>query len=236
MSASHEAQAEIEKIARLLRVEPGRLAYLEEVDQDALRELRDQATDRMFAAGQHLFSRLGAASRIVPSPVAATISQRAFGPLLTSRMAGNADPAAAIAVAKRLPPDFLADVAVEMDPRRAPDVIAGLPAELVASTTAELAARGEWVTMGRFVGQLSEDVLAATVEVLDDEALLRIAFVTEQPARLADVLEKLPEQRLDGMVAAAYEHDLMSETDWLLDVIGPQGAQRIKAAIARRQA
>jgi hypothetical protein len=234
MSASIEVEAEIEKIARLLRVEPGSLDYLETLDVAALRELREQATDRLFASGDRIFARLVAASRVIPSPVAATISQRAFGPLLTSRMAAKVDPPAAIAVAKRLPAGFLADVAVEMDPRRAPEVIAGLPPDLIAAASVELAERGEWVTMGRFVGQLSDAALRATVAVLDEEALLRTAFVTEEPARFAAVLDDLPDERLDGMVAIALAGDLEAETEWLLAALDGAGAGRIAAALQRR--
>lgn len=230
------AKAEIEKIARLLNANPEELDYLLEVDAEALAELRDQVTDRLFAAGAQLFGKLGAASRIVPAPVAATISQKAFGPLMTARMSTVADPSAAIAVAKRLDPKFLADVATYMDPRRAPQVISGLPADLIVSASVELEKREEWVTMGRFVGELELDVIAATVEALSDEALLRIAFVTEQPDRLAVVLDEMPDERIEGMVTVALELGLQAETEWLLETLGDKGGKRIAAALQRRAA
>ena len=179
---------EIDKLARLLGVEPERLAYLEAVEDDALAQLREQVTERIFSAGRHIFARLANASRIVPAPVAATISVSAFGPLLTSRMASTVDPASAIAVAKRLPPEFLADVAVEMDPRRAPEVIGGLPGDLVLAASRVLAERGEWVTMGSFAGHLDDGLIASIARELDDDALARIAAVAEERERLLAAL------------------------------------------------
>lgn len=214
MTTGVEVHAEIEKIARLLRTEPERLHYLQEVGAPGLRELREQLTERMFSAGRGTFAKLAAASRIVPASVAATISERAFGPLITARMSTAVEPPAAIAVAKRLSAGFLADVAVEMDPRRAAAVIGGLPAELIANASAELAARGEWVTMGRFVGHLSEEALAATTALLSDEELLRVALVTEEPRRLPAIFDSLDDQRRAALVSLARETGV-------LDRLGP---------------
>jgi hypothetical protein len=190
---------EVLKIARLLRVEPEELAYLDGVDEEALRELHDQIIERLFSAGQGLFDKLAAAARIVPSPVAASLSQRAFGPLLTARMASTVDRSAAVAVAKRLPPEFLADVAAEMDPRRAPEVIAELPADLIRAASLELADREDYVTMGRFVAHLSPQVLLDTMTALDDEALVRIAVVADDFDYIAEVLKDLPDERVEQL-------------------------------------
>jgi hypothetical protein len=63
----------------------------------------------------------------------------------------------AVEVAAKLPPPFLADVAVELDPRRASDLIAKIAPALIGQVTGELVARREYVTMGRFVGHLGDD-------------------------------------------------------------------------------
>jgi hypothetical protein len=190
---------EVEKIARLLRTDAAELSYLDEVEDAALRELHDQIIDRLFSSGQGLFDKLAAASRIVPSALAASLSEKAFGPLITARMASTVDPSAATAVAKRLSPEFLADVAVEMDPRRAPGVIAELPEDVILSACGVLAEREEWVTMGRFVAHLDTRVLLATMGMLDDDALVRTAVVTDDFDHIAEVLQELPGDRVEEL-------------------------------------
>ena len=145
-------RAEIIKLARLLRVDPSELGYLDQVPEEAVRELREQVTDALFAANSAALSRLAAASKLLPIRVVATIGQRAFGPILAARITALLDPGRAVEMAETMPIAFLADIAVELDPRRASAVIARIPPAQIAAVTKELVARGEYVTMGRFVG------------------------------------------------------------------------------------
>ena len=85
-------------------------------------------TETLYDADGGSLGRLAAASRLLPAGLTATIGQRAFGPLLSARLAGLLDPDRAVDVAAKLPPPFLADVAIELDPRRASELIAGTAA------------------------------------------------------------------------------------------------------------
>ena len=121
-----QSHAEVMKLARLLDREPDQLAYLERLSPADLRALRDSVTETLYDAHGGALGRLAAASRLLPSGLTATIGQRAFGPLLSARLAGLLDTDKAVDVATKLPPPFLADVAVELDPRRASDLIASI--------------------------------------------------------------------------------------------------------------
>jgi hypothetical protein len=114
------------KLARLLGREPHDLAYLERLAADDLRRLRDGVTEVLYDADAAVLRRMAAASRVLPVGVIATLAQRAFGPLLSARLAGLLDLDRAVAVAERLPPDFLADVAAPRRRRRRA-AAAGLP-------------------------------------------------------------------------------------------------------------
>jgi hypothetical protein len=174
-----ESRVEILKLARLLDTDPDRLAYLEAVPAEDIRKLRERATDRLFDADGSALQRVAAASRLLPTPLAATIGQRAFGPLLCARVAGRLEPGRGVDLASRLPADFLADIAVELDPRRASDVIVRIPTAQIVEVAAELVRRQEYVAMGRFVGHLSDEAITASLEVIDDLSLLQIVFVLE---------------------------------------------------------
>jgi hypothetical protein len=218
-----ESRVEILKLARLLDIDPDRLGYLEAVPADDLRRLRDKTTDRLFDADGHALQRVAAASRLLPAPLAASIGQRAFGPLLCARVAGRLDPGRGVELAGRMPSEFLAEVAVGLDPRRARDVIVRIPVEQIVEVTRVLVERREHVAMGRFVGHLSDEAIAAALEVIDDESLLRIVFVLEAKQRLDHVAGLLPEPRLGGLVRAAAKAKLWPEA---LDLLSHLGERR----------
>jgi hypothetical protein len=240
MSRTTEAlqtRAEILKLARILHREPDTLQYLEAVPLADVVALRNQATEVLWNADDGVLAKLAAASRLLPTAVSATISERAFGPLLTARLASRLEPARAVDVAGKLSTGFLADVAVELDPRRASAVIAGIPPDRIAEITAELVRRGEWVTAGRFVGHLSDGSLEAALDVIDDPALLRIGFVLEDKGRLDAIIALLAPRRIKGLIVAAAEHDLWLEALDLLSHLGERHRRRFAAtALALDQA
>jgi hypothetical protein len=225
--------AEVLKLARLLGREPDQLDYLERLSPADLRQLRESVTVTLYDGDGGSLSRLAAASRVLPAGLTATISQRAFGPLLSARLAGLLEPGRAVDVASKLPPPFLADVAIELDPRRASELIAGLSPQLIAAITAELVGRGEHVTMGRFVGHLHDDAVIAAIGVMDDRALLRVAFVLEDKSQLGRLLATLPASRMAGVLAAAAEDSLWVQAlDLLNHLPARQRRRMVTAALA----
>ena len=212
-----QAHAETVKLARLLGCDPGRLEYLERLGPEDLRALRDEVTEALYDAHGASLGRLAAASRLLPAALTATIGQRAFGPLLSARLAGMLDTHKAVEVAGKLPPPFLADVAVELDPRRADDLIANIAPALIGQVTAELVARREYVTMGRFVGHLGDEAIAAALGTMDDEAVLQVAFVLEDKTHLSRLMGRLPQRRSAGIIAVAAQEGLWLEALDLLN-------------------
>jgi hypothetical protein len=219
MSHSGEARrshAEVVKLARLLDRAPEQLEHLERIPLADLRALREQITDVLFSAQGTALGRLAAASRVLPIGLIATIAEKAFGPLVSARIAGLLEPSRAVEVAAKLPPAFLADVAIELDPRRASDVIAKIPAAQIAGVTRELIRRDEHVTMGRFVGHLSDEALVAAMNEMDDDVLLQVTFVLEEQERLEHLLRLLPEERLASIAGTAANSDQSLEARDLL--------------------
>ncbi len=184
MEDERAVQAEIFKLARLLQVESRRLSYLEQVPLDDLRVLREQVTKTMFEAHEGGLRRLAATSRLLPTALVANLAQNTFGPLLAARVAGLLEPERAEELAGRLPTKFVADIAIELDPRRASTVIARIPPRRIFEITRELARRREYVTMGRFVGHLSDEGLGAALEALSDDDLVQTLVVMEEPLDL----------------------------------------------------
>jgi hypothetical protein len=203
--ASH---AEVLKLARLLSTEVERLAYLERLEPAEIAELRDRASDSLYAADGHRFHRVALASRLPPVALTTFIAQHAFGPLLCARVAGLLDTRLAVEIALRLPTTFVADLAVELDPRRARDLIAALPPYRIAEVAEELTQRREYIAMGRFVGFMTDAALIACFGVIDDASLLWISYFVEAKERLDHVVGLLPERRIRSAIRAATSADL----------------------------
>jgi hypothetical protein len=228
MSSSMDVGLEIVKLARLVGCRPGELVYLERLDPQDLRDLREQVTGVLFDADRHMLGRVASASKLIPTKLAATIGESVFGALLCARLTGVLDPHRAVDIAERLPASFLADVTEHLDPRRASRVIAELPPARVAEIAEELALREQYITMGSMVGHLSKAATLAALEEVDDEALLRTASVVESKGSLGSLVALLPEERLETIIRTASDAELWPEA---LDVMG-HVSERQRGALA----
>jgi hypothetical protein len=211
MSGTQDVGLEIVKLARLVGCRPEEIGYLERLDAQDLRDLREQVTGVLFDADRHMLGRVAAASKLIPTKLAATIGESVFGPILCARITGVLDPHRAVDIAERLPAGFLADVTEHLDPRRASRVIAELPAARVADIAEELARREQHITMGSMVGHLSKAATVAALDVVDDAALLRTASVVESKGSLGSLVALLPEERLETIIRTASEDELWPE-------------------------
>ncbi|MFA5939325.1 MAG: hypothetical protein WC809_08215 [Sinimarinibacterium sp.] len=226
--------AETLKLARLLHVAPEQLAFLDKLEADEIRSLRQRATASLFDGDRHLFHRVAAATRLLPGPISALIAEKALGSLLCARVAGLLPPERAVDIAKRLHTPFLADVCMELDPRHVRELIAAMPVKRIVEVAHELARRREYITMSRFVDCLPEAAMRATLEALQhDEALLRIGFFVEDPVQLSSVIQMLSEQRLRNMIRVSVEGtaELWSEALSLINAIAPP-QRRLMARLA----
>jgi hypothetical protein len=194
---------EVLKLARLLQRDPESLRYLEKLDSEDLRQLREQVTEMLFSAHAGALGRIAMASRLLPVGVIAGIAERALGPVITARIAGMLEPSRAVEVAAKLSNPFLADVAAEIDPRRAGEVIALVPPDQIVAVTRELVARLEHVTIGRFVGRLSAAARLAALAVIDPATLVQVAFVVEDEPGLHQLFEDVPLERRHELIEAA---------------------------------
>ena len=120
-----------------------------------------------------------------------------------------------------------------MDPRRASEVISGIPTEQIVGSAQVLEQRGEMVAMGRFVGHLKRPTLAACIDALTPETVLRIAFVLEERKRLDEIVAMLTDQRLAELAEAASKRGLEEEGADLLAGLGSKQSARLAPLLAR---
>jgi hypothetical protein len=231
MSAQLATRAEILKLARTLGVEPDELDMLAGADAADVRTLRERISDELFDSDRVPFERAAALGSKVPTGLAATLAQHALGAPLAARTAGLLDPREAADFARRLPPEFLADIAQSLDLRQVGDLLPDIRPGQIAAVARVLVAREEWVTMGAFVGLLDDAALDAALVELGPEALLRTGFVMEDKDGVDGVLARIGDGELRAIVAAATEYGLWAEAlDLAVHAGDEQRARQIAAA------
>ncbi|MET9297022.1 hypothetical protein [Streptomyces sp. NPDC003077] len=196
-------RAEAQKIARLLGVEPSSLEFLYALPVEDVRQFRAHAVDALYDRAPDMLDRIAAATKLIPTGVAAAISQKALGPRLAASVAGRLDPSRAAGIIEKLPIDFTAESCAHLDPRRIPTVVERLDEETVVRVAVALAERGDFLTMGRFVGHLSDHTLERILQHLDDTVVLKVGFFIDLPERLDAVLDLMGEQRVASVIRAA---------------------------------
>jgi hypothetical protein len=232
VSTSLETEAELLRLGRVLGVDSRELTFLEKADAEELRELRATVSDRLLAGNREQFERIVALGRHLPTGVAARLARHALGPRLAGRAASLLDADQLADFADRLPPEFLADVAAVVDLRYVGPLIGGIDAARVVEVTRSLIDREEWTTMAAFVDEIRHDVLVETVRLFDGDALLRVGFVLDDRSRLDEILALLGDERLQEMLIAAEERDLLAEALHLVNGLSDPGVARIGAMLA----
>ncbi len=227
MNTSMETRAELLKLARVLSIDPDELAFLEGGDPGELRELRASIADRLLAVDREHFERIVALGRHLPSRVAAGLTQHALGAQLSGRAASLLTADELADFADRLPADFVADVAAVMDLRSVGALLDQIDQAKVVEVTRVLDERQDWVTMGAFGGRIRRDALIQVIEMLDGEALARVGFLLENRSRLDEIQGLLDDEKLQGLLIAAGECDLIPETIYLVDALSNNSVVRV---------
>ncbi|GGN94351.1 hypothetical protein [Nocardia rhizosphaerihabitans] len=232
MTTPHHNTAELAKLARVLdRQDPADLDFLATLPPAALRRFRDQITDQIAERESRRMQRIGAAAKLIPAPIAAKITEAAFGPVLAAAIAGSVDPSRAVAIASALSPSFLADATVTLDPRRATALIAEVPDHMAAATARELIARGDYLTLGRLAGSVPDRVLRAALPHAADIDLLHVGYYLED-TDAADRLLAIVTDRVPGMLRATAAENKWSEAITLLDLLGPTERSHLGNVVA----
>lgn len=231
MTATHHATVELTKLARILHRDPADLNFLSALPPEALREFRDQITDLTARREARRMQRVGAAAKLVPAPIAAKITEAAFGPVLAAAIAGSVDPARAVAIAGALSPSFLADATLTLDPHRATEVIAEVPGPMAAAVASELIRRGDYLTMGNLAGSVPDSVLRAALPHASDLDILQVGYYLEETSA-ADRLLAIVTDRVPGVIRATHDAGEWPKAITLLALLGPTERSKLANVVA----
>lgn len=228
MSALLE-QAERLKLARVVGCEVDELGPLGEASAAELRSARRAASNALFGRHRSLFGKLAGTTRLLPTKLSAQFTQKFIGPTLAGRVASEMEPKQALALSERLPTPFLAQVCLSLDPGRSEAIIQAMPTELVIDVARELRANQEHIVMAQFADALTDEVVAAVMDSIEDPGdLLKIGFYIESKPRLETIISAMDDAGLARTLAAADQQGLWPEALAMVD--GTSEALRARMA------
>lgn len=219
MSAA--STVETERIVRALGAPPEDLDFLARLDAASLRDLRHQIVEVLFDPDAVRLGSLQAAARMLPPQVTAKIAERALGPILCGRVAGAVDDGTAAAIARRLPPAFLADVAGHVHPHRVEVVVGRLHSRQIEAAADVLIERHDLLALGHFAGIIRPDALHAVTSRLDASQILDVAPYVEPIERVDGIIGHLDDDVLLDVLRTA---SATTRWDDLFDLVGVLGA------------
>lgn len=231
--ASLAARAEVVKLGRTLDCDPDELAFLEAYPADELAELRRATGRALLEEHAPALRRAVAAARLLPAALVARISEQMLDAPLAGRMATQMAPDRAARIVDHLSVDYLADVAAVLDPEGGREIVVQLSDERVVEVAEALLTRGDHLTLGRFVDQAGDGVVAHVLGMADDEQLLHLALALESTARLDAIMDGLDDARVDGAVRAAVEAGLPLEALTLTTAVEDDNLRRLATAVSR---
>ena len=196
-------RGELVKLSRLFGRPPEALGFLAALEVAELRALRDAVSARLFDDARPVLQRVATGAKLLPNALTARVGETVFGSTLCAQIAGLLGTSHALDLALRMSDGFLAEVSAMIDPRRAGAVISQIPTDRVVAVAHIMLARGDYVTLARFVDFLSTETIAAVIASIPDELqLLRIGAYVESAPKLGELVGLLPFERVRAMIAA----------------------------------
>ena len=218
---------QIGRLARLLDVEPTVLDGLQDVPDDELRSLHSLIGAAIFDGNDRHLARVAGLSKSIPGPVAGKLAERFLPPTLAARVSERLDPGKARDLVGRVSVGYLADISVALDPNRSEHVIRAIPAHHIGAVARELFGRGEHQAMAEFAGVVEVDALRAALDVASARDLLEVVPCLVWNDAIDQVIDDLPADRIDAIIAEIVRSDLWVEGNQLIEKLGDHARERL---------
>lgn len=228
--ADLHSRIEVRKLAAVLDVDEAELGYLAMSSPGELRRLRRVTAEALQQRHEARIRVLASLSGMLPVGAAAKIAETALGAALSARVAGVMEPEAAAKLAGHLSPAFLAELAVKLDAGRVDPIVGLLPEATVLDVAHRLLAAGELITLARFVAVVDAETAVGVAQEATGAELLWLMLYTEDDAALSVLAERLPEEALAQMVAAASDEDERVAVAEHLGRLDPEVRERVLGA------
>lgn len=196
-------------------------AFLSRLTPEEQKELARIIKNRVDDESGVVVSIMAIVSRFVPAFISAQFADK-MEPATVARISDKVSVHKAIAIARHLDPEFMADVAIYQDPAKVTAVVEGLPDKDLVKITRILFQRGEYRVVAKFSDGLSPEKLRNVAEKIDDPAtLIEIARYMENREKTVQTAVALSDDYLLGFMrqlSSAEDYKLAAAVGRELDV------------------
>lgn len=191
-------QAEIIKLARILKVSEQELAFMQSLAPESLRQFRFAILERLQNQQKKRFRYLATWVNWLPRWISIFMVKHFLDPFIVAQIAVYLSTESSYRIAKHLPAKTIAAIAVYLDPRLARELLGYLTTHQITDITQVLLLQRDFVTIGRFVSMLSDTVLLDVAQIVESESdLLEIAFYIESREQIDHLVHVLPKERIE---------------------------------------
>lgn len=227
-----DADVECNRLAAMLDVDAGELAFLQRFSTEELAKLRNALAQATIARHRVTFERMARASGLLPGKVTARIAHDILGPEVIAHLTPFMAPERAAEISRRLTMAFQADVATHMLPESSSELLAALDDSVRQAVTRELLRREEYAVMGTVVDYLPMPVIESLAAEIDTPwALLQVTRFVQDKSRLCGVVPRFDESTIAQMLVLATEHSQMAVLRSLADALDETPRRRIQARV-----
>ncbi|MDR7017599.1 hypothetical protein [Acinetobacter sp. 3657] len=190
--------AEIIKLARILKVSEQQLLFLQKISPESLRQFRFAIIELLQDQQKARFRHLATWVNWLPNGLNVFMVKRFLDPLIVAQIAVHLSTENLYRIAKKLSAETLAEISVHLDPRLARELLVYLTTHQIIEIAQVLLQKRDFVTMGRFVSMLSDEVVQDVAQMVEQESdLLEIAFYIESRERIDHLVHVLPKARIE---------------------------------------
>ncbi|ENU30836.1 hypothetical protein F991_01350 [Acinetobacter sp. CIP-A165] len=190
--------AEIIKLARILKVSEQQLLFLQKISPESLRQFRFAIIELLQDQQKARFRHLATWVNWLPNGLNVFMVKRFLDPLIVAQIAVHLSTENLYRIAKKLSAETLAEISVHLDPRLARELLVYLTTHHIIEIAQVLLQKRDFVTMGRFVSMLSDEVVQDVAQIVEQESdLLEIAFYIESRERIDHLVHVIPKARIE---------------------------------------
>ena len=207
---------ELSQLAALLHVDEEELAFLAPIAPDKIQFLHDSMIRAMQLEQAPMWSRIAKATSLLPDRLTAKIAEGFLGAQVAVYVTYHLPMSRAVKISKHFSLPFLAEMTSHLAADKIEELLNAFPMDRAISLTHYLIRQGEYGVMGRLLDHLQvERALVILRRVPSEEHVLQIVAAAQNQPHLAQMLARLPEDRLLRLVRQGIQSNLLAD---LLDV------------------
>ena len=220
-------ESKLSQLATLLHVPEAELAFLAPIAPDKIQYLHDSMIRAMQLEQAPMWSRIAKATALLPDRLTVKIAEGFLGAQVAVNVTYHLPLSRAVKISKHFSLPFLAEMTSLLAADQIEELLNAFPMDKAISLTHYLIRQEAYGVMGRLLDHLQvERALVILRRVPSEEHVLRIVDAAHNQPHLAQMLARLPEDRLLRLLQTGIQHDLLAG---LLDI-----AQHLPAAQLHR--